>query len=109
MMQGENCRPVELQQPGKRIHDRGQASRFTQQNASSLDAGVLSQRLCLAYFSDRLAAHLSAGESVERGNGGAADRAIGIEPLVVLKIPYCRFGVGSENAVEPSSVEPEIP
>ncbi len=108
MMQGEYCRPGKLQQAGKRIHHRRQASGFAQQNSPPLNTGVLPERLCLADLGNRFATHLSSGESVERGNGRAADGAICAESLIVLEIPYCRFGVGSEYAIKPPGVEPEI-
>ena len=108
MMQGEYCRPGKLQQAGKRIHHRREASGFTQQNSPSLHTGVLSERLCLEDLGNRFGANLSAGQSVERGNGRAADGAICAESLIVLEIPYCRFGVGSEYAIKPPGVEPEI-
>ena len=106
-MKCQHLRTVGTKTTGQGVDECGDATRFTDNDATALEALLTAKTLGLANFGDGLLSRASAGKASERHHGVGADDTIRGQALVGLEVPYRRLGIRPEDAVDIAGVEAE--
>ena len=106
-MKREHLGTVGTKTTGQCVDECGDATRFTDHDATSLEALLTAKTLGLANLGDGLLSRASSGETPKRHHGVGPDDTIRGQALVGLEVAHRGLGIRPEDAVDIAGVEAE--